>query len=144
MLKYNQLTRLQKQFVNAAIAKNPALANMTEVPRQELLTTYYAMKEDREAGGIKTGYPQWLAKHHKTGRGTYWWPAPTAEDLENDKNQPTAKVRKPKKVKNTAATTTARQRLHNIITKGEVIESNSELVSDEQFLKELQEAGIEV
>lgn len=137
MLKYNELTRMQKQFVNAAIAKNPALATMTEVPRQELLTTYYAMKADRDAGGIKTGYPQWLAKHHKTGRGTYWWPAPTTAELE-EYNSTNVKVQK-----NTKATAKARKRLDAILEKGDVVEPVVN-ISDEEFLKELQEAGIEV
>lgn len=137
-MKFATLTKSQKRFVVSAIAENSALAKKTEVTRAEILEVYWALRNARTGNEPKVGLPNWLMNEAKTGRGTYVFPAPTAEQLTQYNATPNGTVKK-----NTTATAKARQRLDAILEKGEVVESVVG-VSDEEFLKELQEAGIEV
>lgn len=137
-MKFANLSKAQQRFIVAAITHNPALAEKSEVTRAEILDTYWTLRNARTGNEPKVGLPNWLMNEAKTGRGTYVFPAPTAEQLTQYNATPTGTVKK-----NTTATAKARQRLDAILEKGEVVESVVG-VSDEEFLKELQEAGIEV
>lgn len=134
-MKFADLTKAQKRFVVAVIENDETFATKTEVTRKELVDAYWAMHEKRSANAPKIGFPNWLCNVAKTGRGTYVFPAPTAAQLTeyNASNAPAAK-------KNTPATAKARQKLDKIMRESEPVVT----VSDEEFLKELQEAGIEV
>lgn len=137
MLNYSTLTKGQKRFINAAISIKPELATATEISRAMLHEVYFALRDTRASGGEKVGYPNWLCNDYKTGRGSYHWAAPTAEQLAADAAvQPKAKAKK-----NTAATEKARQRLEKIIS--EPADPDT-VISDDEFLAELKEAGIEV
>lgn len=137
-MKFADLSKAQKRFVVAAIDHNPALAEQTEVTRAEILDAYWTLRNARTGNEPKVGLPNWLMNEAKTGRGTYVFPAPTVDQMTEYLATPTVAVKK-----NTSATTKARQRLDAILEKGEVVETVVG-VSDEEFLKELQEAGIEV
>lgn len=134
-MKFADLTKAQKRFVVAVIENDETFATKTEVTRKELVDAYWAMHENRSANAPKIGFPNWLCNVAKTGRGTYVFPAPTAAQL-TEYNASAAPAPK----KNTPATAKARQKLDKIMRESEPVVT----VSDEEFLKELQEAGIEV
>jgi len=136
-MKFATLTKSQKRFVVSAIAENSALAKKTEVTRAEILEVYWALRNARTGNEPKVGLPNWLMNTAKTGRGTYVFPAPTSAELQEFNI-----VATPVKT-NTTATAKARKRLDTILEKGTVVEPVV-TVSDEEFLKELQDAGIEV
>lgn len=137
-MKFTNLTKAQKRFIVAAINHNPALAEQTEVTRAEILDAYWTLRNARTGNEPKVGLPNWLMNTAKTGRGTYVFPAPTTAELTEYNATQTVAVQK-----NTSATAKARKRLDTILEKGTVIEPVV-TVSDEEFLAELQEAGIEV
>ena len=138
-MKFANLTKAQKRFIVSAITHNPALATQKEVTRAEILDAYWTLRNARTGNEPKVGLPNWLMNNAKTGRGTYVFPAPTEAQLTeyNNSNSTTAVK------KNTNATAKARKRLDTILEKGTVVEPVV-TVSDEEFLAELQEAGIEV
>lgn len=136
-MKFANLTKSQKRFIVSAITENPALAEKTEVTRAEILEVYWALRNARTGNEPKVGLPNWLMNNAKTGRGAYVFPAPTTTELQEFNT-----VATPVKT-NTTATAKARKRLDTILEKGTVVEPVV-TVSDEEFLKELQEAGIEV
>ena len=133
-MKFANLTKAQKRFVVAAVQENPALATAAEVTRKELVDVYWAMHAKRQPTDAKIGFPNWLCNTAKTKRGAYVWPVGTeAEMKETTTVTPVVK-------KNTPATQKAREKLDKIMRESEPVVT----VSDEEFLKELQEAGIEV
>ena len=137
-MKFANLTKAQKRFIVAAITHNPALAKQKEVTRAEILEVYWALRDARTGNEPKVGLPNWLMNNAKTGRGAYVFPAPTEAQLieYNNSTAPAVKA-------NTSATAKARKRLDTILEKGTVVDPVV-TVSDEEFLAELQEAGIEV
>ena len=135
-MKFANLTKAQKRFVVAVIENDETFATKTEVTRKELVDAYWAMHEKRAANAPKIGFPNWLCNVAKTGRGTYTFPAPSVAELTEYNTTATPVVVK----KNTPATAKAREKLDQIMRTSEPVVS----VSDEEFLKELQEAGIEV
>lgn len=138
-MKFANLTKAQKRFIVSAINHNPALAEKTEVTRAEILDVYWALRNARTGNEPKVGLPNWLMNVAKTGRGAYEFPAPTTAQLE----EYNATVNAAPVKKNTSATVKARKRLQDIMTQGEPAETMVS-ISDAEFLKELQEAGIEV
>lgn len=138
-MKFANLTKAQKRFIVAAITHNPALAEQTEVTRADILDAYWTLRNARTGNEPKVGLPNWLMNNAKTGRGSYGFPAPTEAQLAEYNSTAAAPAAK----KNTSATAKARQRLDAILEKGEVVEPVVN-ISDEEFLAELQEAGIEV
>ena len=137
-MKFANLTKAQKRFIVAAINHNPALATQKEVTRAEILDAYWTLRNARTGNEPKVGLPNWLMNNAKTGRGTYVFPAPTEAQLTEYNNSTAPAVKT-----NTTATAKARKRLDTILEKGTVVEPVV-TVSDEEFLAELQEAGIEV
>lgn len=137
-MNFTNLTKAQKRFIVSAINHNPALAEKTEVTRAEILDAYWTLRNARTGNEPKVGLPNWLMNNAKTGRGTYTFPAPTEAQLTEYNSTSTATVQK-----NTSATAKARKRLDTILEKGQVVEPVVN-ISDEEFLAELQEAGIEV
>jgi hypothetical protein len=132
-MKYSNLTKTQKEFVNGAISVVPALAEMVEVTRAQLKNAYVLLEAQRTPTSRKIGYPLWLANNHKTGRGSYVWPAPTAADLVADSLIVVAQ--KTKKV-NTTQTQEARARLEKIMQPKVADTIHTE------FMEELRVAGI--
>jgi hypothetical protein len=132
-MKYSDLTKSQKQFVNVAISVKPELAEATEVSRTQLSETYFTLRDSRTNNSPKIGYPNWLCNNAKTARGTYVWPAPTAADLVADSLIVVAP--KTKKV-NTTQTQEARVRLEKIM------QPRVADTTHDEFLDELRVAGI--
>lgn len=134
-MKFANLTKAQQRFIVSAINQNPALATQKEVTRAEILEVYWALRNARTGNEPKVGLPNWLMNVAKTSRGAYEFPAPTAEQLKAYNATPATAPKK-----NTVATQKARQKLDTILKTSEPVVS----VSDEAFLAELQEAGIEI
>ena len=134
-MKFATLSKAQQRFIVSAITLNPALAEKTEVTRAEILDVYWTLRNSRTGNEPKVGLPNWLMNVAKTSRGAYTFPAPTAEQLKAYNATPAVAPKK-----NTPATQKARQKLDTILKDSEPVVS----VSDEEFLAELQEAGITV
>jgi len=82
-MNYTDLSPVQKRVVDAFIVIRPELANANSITRTEVEELYFKLKELRATGGDKIGYPMWLVKGEKLGRGAYVFPAPnvTNEDI---------------------------------------------------------------
>lgn len=75
-MNYSQLTKTQKRCIDAYIRVRPALAKATSISRKEVEEVFWVLHAERESGGEKIGYPMWLVKGTKVGRGEYEFPAP--------------------------------------------------------------------
>jgi hypothetical protein len=74
MLKYSDLTKAQKRFIDAVVREFPAVAKAGQVSRKELESIYWTLNEKRAAGGEKVGFPNWLTAKNKVGRGVFALP----------------------------------------------------------------------
>ena len=88
MLKYNDLTKAQKRFVDAVLAEFPEYKKTGTVNRKELESIYWTLNDKRATGGEKVGFPNWLTAQNKVSRGVFQLPMPEAV---------TAKAKKAKK-----------------------------------------------
>lgn len=78
MLKYADLTKAQKRFVDAVLETDPTLKERDgRVTRKELESLYWTMAETRAAGGEKIGFPNWLTAKNRVDRGVFQLPLPT-------------------------------------------------------------------
>lgn len=75
-MKYSELTATQKRCIDAFVEIKPALAKQSTISRKEVEELFQALYTAREGGGPKIGYPMWLVKGEKVGRGEYVFPAP--------------------------------------------------------------------
>ena len=82
-MNYTDLSPVQKRVVDAYITLRPELANANSITRPEVEDLHAKLLAARQTGGEKIGYPQWLVKGEKLGRGSYVFPAPnvTNEDI---------------------------------------------------------------
>lgn len=103
MLKYSDLTKAQKRFVDAVLKEDPSIAKTGTATRKQIESLYWTLNEKRAVGGEKVGFPNWLTGPNKVSRGVYQIPMPEAT---------TAKAKK--------ATTDERSRLEKIIDESEV------------------------
>jgi hypothetical protein len=76
MLKYSELTKAQKRFVDAVLREFPAIKKSGTVSRKELESIYWTLNEKRETGGEKVGFPNWLTGPNKVARGVFQVPMP--------------------------------------------------------------------
>lgn len=76
MLKYADLTKSQKRFVDSVIAEFPAVAKAGKVSRKELESIYWTLNDKRASGGEKVGFPNWLTAKNKVDRGVFALPLP--------------------------------------------------------------------
>jgi len=79
MLKYSELTKAQKRFVDAVLREFPAIKKSGTVSRKELESIYWTLNEKRETGGEKVGFPNWLTGPNKVARGVFQVPMPEAD-----------------------------------------------------------------
>lgn len=79
MLKYSELTKAQKRFVDAVLREFPAVKKSGTVSRKELESIYWTLNEKRETGGEKVGFPNWLTGPNKVARGVFQVPMPEAD-----------------------------------------------------------------
>jgi hypothetical protein len=131
-MKYSNLTRTQKEFINAAISVMPELAEAKEVIRPQLVSAYKTLVSQRTPTSRKMGFPLWLCNTSKTGRGAYVWPAPTAEDIAHENSIAPKQIKKV----NTTQTLEARERLEKIM------QPRVADTTHDEFLDELRVAGI--
>ena len=79
MLKYSELTKAQKRFVDAVLREFPAIKKSGTLSRKELESIYWTLNEKRETGGEKVGFPNWLTGPNKVARGVFQVPMPEAD-----------------------------------------------------------------
>jgi hypothetical protein len=79
MLKYSELTKAQKRFVDAVLREFPAIKKSGTVSRKELESIYWTLNEKRQSGGEKVGFPNWLTGPNKVARGVFQVPMPEAD-----------------------------------------------------------------
>jgi hypothetical protein len=75
-MNYTDLNKTQKRIVDAFIRLRPELANIGTISRTEVEDLFFKLYNERAEGGEKIGYPLWLVKGPKAGRGVYVFPAP--------------------------------------------------------------------
>lgn len=113
MLKYSDLTKAQKRFVDAILREDASIAKTGTATRKQIESLYWVLNEKRDAGGEKVGFPNWLTGPNKISRGVYQIPMPEAT---------TAKAKK--------ATKDERTRLEAIIDESEVAGEYDQEVAD--------------
>jgi hypothetical protein len=124
MLKYNDLTKAQKRWVDAMIELDPSLASGGTVTLKGCAHAYNELRAKRKGDkGEKIGYPNWLYASNKISRGVYEFPAPNAKSTK-------AKVANDK------------TKLEKIIAESDPVVVESQ--SDAEFLQELRDNGIAV
>jgi len=131
MLKFADLTKSQKNFIVRTLEIFPEYYSEKNLNAKQIHAAYYKLKDDRSSTGEKLGYPNWLQNKNRVGRGEYKMPWPTESELKS-----VSQVKVPK-VKETEAS-----KLQKIIDESPEFEVESQ--SDEDFMKELRDNGINV
>lgn len=75
-MNYSDLNKTQKRCIDAFIKLRPELASTPTITRPEVEELFFKLHAERANGGPKIGYPMWLVKGPKVGRGQYVFPAP--------------------------------------------------------------------
>lgn len=75
-MNYSSLNKTQRRCVDALVKLDPSLASAESITRKQLEELWKVMFESRSNGGEKIGYPMWIVKGEKVGRGAYKFPAP--------------------------------------------------------------------
>lgn len=75
-MNYSKLTKIQKRCVDAFVKIRPELATAETISRQDIEEIFWILHAEREHGGEKIGYPMFIVKGEKVGRGEYKFPAP--------------------------------------------------------------------
>ena len=75
-MNYSDLTKTQKRCIDAFVKIRPDLATQETITRPEIELLFNTLFDARADGGVKIGYPMWLVKGEKVGRGEYKFPAP--------------------------------------------------------------------
>jgi len=101
MLKFKDLSKSQKDFIVRTLDKFPEYCSQATCGAKEIHAAYYALKDERSSTSEKLGYPNWLQKSNRVGRGTYQMPWPTDAELSD--------YAKPAPVKTTAVKKTAKK-----------------------------------
>jgi len=116
-MNYSELTKIQKRCIDAFVKIRPELATKVTITRPEVEELFQTLFEARATGGEKIGYPMWLVKGDKLGRGIYEFPAPEFDADADD----TVADKRPKATKQTSVKTEQ---------------------EDKEFFAELQEHGV--
>lgn len=78
MLKYAELSKGQKRFVDSTIAIRPNFSNGGSITLKECSEVFHELYAARTgAKGENVGFPNWLFATNKISRGIYQFPAPT-------------------------------------------------------------------
>lgn len=75
-MNYSKLTKTQKRCIDAFVSIRPELSSSETISRKDIEEIFWILHAEREHGGEKIGYPMWLVKGEKAGRGLYKFPAP--------------------------------------------------------------------
>jgi len=84
MINYQDLTPTQKRAIDAMVLINPLLSTARRITRQEIEDCWYQMLLERKPGVKKIGYPAFLLKGTKLGRGLYYFPGPDVIQEDQD------------------------------------------------------------
>jgi hypothetical protein len=98
-MNYSELTKIQKRCIDAFIKIRPELSKQVTITRPEVEALFQTLFEARATGGEKIGYPMWLVKGDKLGRGIYEFPAPEFDGDDTVKAVPKATKAKEVSVK---------------------------------------------
>ena len=79
-MNYVNLNNTQKRVIDAFVTIRPELANQSTITRPEVEALFFQLKDLRDSGGEKIGYPMWLVKGPKVSRGVYVFPAPNVNN----------------------------------------------------------------
>ena len=79
-MNYTNLSKTQKCVIDAFIKLRPELTNASTITRSEVEDLFSQLMTQRANGGEKIGYPMWLVKGPKAGRGVYIFPAPNVDN----------------------------------------------------------------
>jgi hypothetical protein len=74
MLKYESLSKGQKRMVDAFCEIHPELLKTQTITFGQCLQLFNELYEKRVEGTPKIGFPNWLLRHNRVGRGVYWFP----------------------------------------------------------------------
>lgn len=74
MLKYESLSKGQKRMVDAFTHAHPELLKSQTITFGQCLQIFNELYEQRAEGSPKIGFPNWLLRHNRVGRGVYWFP----------------------------------------------------------------------
>lgn len=160
MLKFNALSMSQKKCVVALIEHTPELTKTGRITLKEVVAITQDLAAQRDAGGVKIGYPNWLFKSNKVEKGIYQLPVPTEVELSDFAKANTKSTVKQKVVKvKTAKVKVVKQAIaKKVIARDEtekdtisgsrlsrIIEDSSYVDEDvEDFNQILRDNGIEV
>lgn len=75
-MNYSALTKTQRACIDAFVKLDPSLASAPSITRKRVEELFWILHADRANSGVKVGYPMWLVKGEKVGRGEYKFPAP--------------------------------------------------------------------
>ena len=130
MLKFNALSNSQKKCVVALIEHSPALKKTGRITLKEVVAITQDLASQRDAGGVKIGYPNWLFKSNKVEKGIYQLPLPTEHDLSDYAKSSI----KPAKV-NKVAKALAKVKAVKVATTKKSIASDEEVVSGSRLAR---------
>ena len=134
MLKFKNLSMSQKKFITAIIERDPSLVPAGVITNKRIYDMFCKMHSEREAGGVKVGYPHWLSANNKIERGLYSLPLPSDVELsEYYKDDVAAKTPKQKQIIKSQYVSEATNDLQDIIN-----------YTEQDFEAELRAAGIAV
>jgi hypothetical protein len=87
-MNYAKLSKAQKRCIDAFVKIRPELASAESISRTDVEELFEILHAERDHGGEKIGYPMWLVKGEKVGRGMYKFPAPSlAETVETSTSE---------------------------------------------------------
>ena len=135
MLKFNALSASQKKCVIALIEHTPALKQTGRITLKEVVAITQDLAAQRDAGGVKIGYPNWLFKSNKVEKGIYQLPLPTEQDLSDYAK---ASV-KPAKV-NKGAKALAKVKAVKVATTKKSIASDEDVISGSRLSRIIEES----
>lgn len=97
MLAYNNLTRLQKRYVNEIAKYKHMIPEWPVITLKQETAIHKLIRADHVARGtgIKIGFPTWMNETNKVDRGRYQIPVPTGD-------MPARQAGAPRARKNTA------------------------------------------
>lgn len=75
-MNYSTLNKTQRLCVDAFVKLDPSLAAAPSITRKKVEELFWELHAERDTTGVKIGYPMWLVKGEKVGRGEYKFPAP--------------------------------------------------------------------
>jgi hypothetical protein len=101
-MNYSELNKTQVRCIDAYIKLRPELASQPTITRPEVEALHAQLFAERANGGAKIGYPMWLVKNDKLGRGIYEFPAPELDSAPILQKTPVAKAKTSKTVEEKA------------------------------------------